>query len=183
MVDRIKKVMDYYQLSSTNFADTIDINRSSLTHIFSGRNQPSLDVAKKILKAFPEVNTEWLVMGVGPMLKNETTPETPVTIVDNMSQTDLFGNYESETAPQIIEVTAPVPEEAPDIAEQPFESQEDTSVRKPTPATRSRRNTDSNISARESKRERIFNSQDDKKIVKIVFFYDDHSFEEYRPKR
>ena len=47
MVDRIRKVMEYYQMSPTNFADTIDINRSSLTHIFSGRNQPSLDVAKK----------------------------------------------------------------------------------------------------------------------------------------
>lgn len=181
MVDRIRKVMEYYQLSPTNFADTIDINRSSLTHIFSGRNQPSLDVAKKILKAFPDVNTEWLVMGMGPMLKNETTTEPTVTTVDNMPQTDLFGNYEMDTTPKTTdEPTASQEEEV--VSEPVAETPEDVPVRKPTTSTRSRRNADSNISTRESKRDRISDSQGDKKIVKIVFFYDDHSFEEYRPR-
>ena len=181
MVDRIRKVMEYYQLSPTNFADTIDINRSSLTHIFSGRNQPSLDVAKKILKAFPDVNTEWLVMGMGPMLKNETASEPSVTTVDNMPQTDLFGNYEMDVDSKTAdEPTASQEEEV--VSEPVAETPEDAPVRKPTTSTRSRRNADSNISTRESKRDRISDSQGDKKIVKIVFFYDDHSFEEYRPR-
>lgn len=181
MVDRIRKVMEYFQMSTVNFADTIDISRSSLTHIFSGRNQPSLDVAKKILKAFPDVNTEWLVMGVGPMLKNENLSEPNVTTVDNMSQTDLFGNFESEPVSLETETTGSASEEE-DVPVQVSEPQDDVPARKPTPATKSRRNADSNISTRESKRERISNSQEDKKIVKIVFFYDDHSFEEYRPR-
>lgn len=181
MVDRIRKVMGYYQLSHTNFADTIDINRSSLTHIFSGRNQPSLDVAKKILKAFPDVNTEWLVMGMGPMLKNETASEPSVTTVDNMSQTDLFGNYDEDTASKTTdEPTTSQIEDA--VSELVAETTEDAPARKSTTPTRNRRNTDSNISTRESKRDRISDSQGDKKIVKIVFFYDDHSFEEYRPR-
>ena len=181
MVDRIRKVMEYYQLSPTNFADTIDINRASLTHIFSGRNQPSLDVAKKILKAFPDVNTEWLVMGMGPMLKNGTASEPSVTTVDNMPQTDLFGNFEVDMPTQTTDEPASTNEEDT-VIEHIAEPADDVSVRKPTPSTRNRRSTVSNISTRESKRERISDSQEDKKIVKIVFFYDDHSFEEYRPR-
>ena len=168
-------------MSPTNFADTIDINRSSLTHIFSGRNQPSLDVAKKILKAFPDVNTEWLVMGMGPMLKNENAAEPSVTTVDNMPQTDLFGNYEEDTASKTTDEQTTVQEEDA-VSEPVAETVEDVPVRKATTPTRSRRSADSNISTRESKRDRISDSQGDKKIVKIVFFYDDHSFEEYRPR-
>ncbi len=168
-------------MSPTNFADTIDINRSSLTHIFSGRNQPSLDVAKKILKAFPDVNTEWLVMGMGPMLKNETTTEPTVTTVDNMPQTDLFGNYEMDTTPKTTDEPA-ISQEEYVVSEPVSETAEESPVRKPTTPARNRRSADSNISTRESKRDRISDSQGDKKIVKIVFFYDDHSFEEYRPR-
>ena len=93
-------------MSPTAFADTIDINRSSLTHIFSGRNQPSLDVAKKILTAFPEISTEWLIMGVGNMLQNVPAQkpvlpdDIPVSVstVDNMQQTDLFSAMEMAEA-------------------------------------------------------------------------------------
>ena len=41
---------------------------------------------------------------------------------------------------------------------------------------------DSRISVASPRRERISNSQDDKKLVKIVFFYEDRSFEEYYPR-
>ena len=69
MIDRIKNVIDYSQLSSSAFADTIGISRSGLTHLLTGRNQPSLDVARKILAKFPEISTEWLIMGMGEMLR------------------------------------------------------------------------------------------------------------------
>lgn len=195
MINRIKKVMEYAHLSSASFADTIEVNRSSLTHIFSGRNQPSLDVAKKILKAFPEVNTEWLVMGVGQMLKDnvespeKTVPTTPATsVVDNMKQTDLFAEFEMETPepePQ-NDLKEVVPEPAASATTiEPIVESVPEPVEKSKPvvvSARNRgRNAESHISTRESKRERILDSQQDKKIVKIVFFYDDRSFEEYRP--
>ena len=71
MIDRIKQVMDYSQLSTTTFADTIGISRSGLTHLLTGRNQPSLDVARKILAKFPEISTEWLIMGMGDMFRTD----------------------------------------------------------------------------------------------------------------
>lgn len=88
MVDRIKHVMEYYEETPAGFAEKVGVNRSNLTHLFTGRNQPSLDFAKKVLTAFPEVSTEWLIMGVGKMIKD---PEEMVPVKKTFVQTDLFG--------------------------------------------------------------------------------------------
>lgn len=208
MVNRIKQVMEYKQMSPTVFADTIDINRSSLTHIFSGRNQPSLDVAKKILVAFPEISTEWLIMGIGEMVQADKIPAEPVatnnpptsvSTVDNMQQTDLFaeiGMFEglaypsTKSQPETLKpVTQPKIEKEQAVKLEseatPASPQENYPVIEPeeTPViVRNRaKNSESHISTRESKRERISNSQGDKKITKIIFFYDDRSFEIYTP--
>ena len=109
MIDRIKQVIEYSQLSSSAFADTIGISRSGMTHLLTGRNQPSLDVARKVLAKFPEISTEWLIMGMGEMLRPDEQPvdtsvksetETPSNEypVENLiidRQTDLFGEFEN----------------------------------------------------------------------------------------
>lgn len=207
MVDRIKQVMEYEQMSPTAFADKININRSSLTHIFSGRNQPSLDIAKKILIAFPEISTEWLIMGMGSMIQEvsaQSAPAPSVKTVDNMQQTDLFfGTEDGFMNQDESEVTEaePVIEEVSMVEQEP--AVQETTVKEPQQAiaepvkeetivndpptvapvrTRGRgRASESHIPASNTRRERIFNSQGDKKLVKIVFFYEDRSFEEYRP--
>jgi transcriptional regulator with XRE-family HTH domain len=45
------------------------VQRSSISHILSGRNKPSLDFLEKILGAYPKYNAEWLVMGTGQVYK------------------------------------------------------------------------------------------------------------------
>jgi len=208
MVDRIKQVMEYEQMSPTAFADKININRSSLTHIFTGRNQPSLDVAKKILTAFPEISTEWLIMGMGNMIQEvpaQSDSAPSVKTVDNMQQTDLFSGTEdgimdqagtemAETEP-IIEEVAVIEQEpaAPEILvnepqqaiNEPVKEEAVVNDAPPTvtparPRGRGRAS-ESHIPASAPRRDRISNSQGDKKLVKIVFFYEDRSFEEYRP--
>lgn len=63
MVSRIEKIILDHGLSHTEFAEKIGVTRSSLSHIFSGRNKPSLEVILKIYTAFPEVDLEWLLTG------------------------------------------------------------------------------------------------------------------------
>lgn len=111
MVDRIKQVMEHYEETPAGFAEKIGVNRSNITHLFSGRNQPSLDFAKKVLTAFPEVSTEWLIMGVGKMIKD---PAEMMPVKKNFVQTDLFGSVdESETiAPTVDEVKEIASEQA-----------------------------------------------------------------------
>ncbi len=65
--DRIFKLLNEENLSSSKFADAIDVQRSSISHIISGRNKPSLDFIQKVLKNFPLINPDWLVIGKGEM--------------------------------------------------------------------------------------------------------------------
>ena len=65
MITRIIKIIEDKKLTNTLFADKIQIQRSSLSHILSGRNNPSLDVIVKILNTFPEISPEWLIKGLG----------------------------------------------------------------------------------------------------------------------
>ena len=67
MKDRIYKIMQKEGLTNAEFADKLGISNSSLSHIFSGRNNPSLDVVMRIHKACPYVNLNWLLYGEGDM--------------------------------------------------------------------------------------------------------------------
>jgi transcriptional regulator with XRE-family HTH domain len=62
---RLEKILEYYSLSATAFAEEIDFNRSTISHLLSGRNKPSLEFIMKVLQKFPEVIMDWLLFGKG----------------------------------------------------------------------------------------------------------------------
>ncbi|GAA4808214.1 helix-turn-helix transcriptional regulator [Litoribaculum gwangyangense] len=64
-IKRLQKVIDYYGESASSFAEKIGVQRSSISHILSGRNKPSLDFILKVLSTFPEVDLYWLFNGKG----------------------------------------------------------------------------------------------------------------------
>ena len=72
---RLHRIMEYYDLSAASFADKIDVGRSSISHLLSGRNNPSLDFVLKIIKAFPEVELYWLLNGRGTFPKKDSLEE------------------------------------------------------------------------------------------------------------
>ncbi|MFZ9028651.1 MAG: helix-turn-helix domain-containing protein [Crocinitomicaceae bacterium] len=61
--DRIRLILKANQLTSSEFADRVGVNRASLSHVLSGRNKPSHDFLSKIISEFPNVNASWLVTG------------------------------------------------------------------------------------------------------------------------
>ena len=65
--DRVLSLINREKLSSSKFAEIIDVQRSSISHIISGRNKPSLDFIQKVLEKFPNLNPNWLVTGNGAM--------------------------------------------------------------------------------------------------------------------
>lgn len=67
MKERILQLLDLEQLTPSKFADIIGVQRSSVSHVISGRNNPSFDFIQKTLKAFPGLNAEWLILGKGTM--------------------------------------------------------------------------------------------------------------------
>ncbi len=71
MTDRIQAILKSLDLSPSQLADAISVQRSSLSHILSGRNKPSLDFVSKLLNSFPQVSPDWLIFGNGPMLRRD----------------------------------------------------------------------------------------------------------------
>lgn len=189
--------MGYSQLSTTSFADTIGISRSGLTHLLTGRNQPSLDVARKILAKYPEISTEWLIMGMGDMFRTDNQDVQPAQITSEttnnvqhpdenlkmMKQTDLFGEYETQNEP---EEDVPAPnhsseevDNGEDVEEQEVLNPQPVQSSMPAPAPTQVTRVRMKSTPASSKREKSVNNVPERKLQKIVFFYDDHSFEIY----
>jgi len=92
-IKRLEIILDYYGLNASSFADKIGVQRSSLSHLLSGRNKPSLDFILKILDVFPEVDLYWVLNGKGTFPKSELQTDQIIA-----ASTPTFNN-------QIIETT------------------------------------------------------------------------------
>lgn len=50
-------------ISAGQFADKIGVPRSSISHLISGRNKPSLDFVLKVVDSYPNLTLNWLLYG------------------------------------------------------------------------------------------------------------------------
>ena len=76
IIDRVKKIISANGLTSSSFADKIGVPRSSISHVLSGRNNPSLDLIIKILQSFDGISANYLLSG------DALTPIQPITDKD-----------------------------------------------------------------------------------------------------
>lgn len=94
-VKRLEKILEFYQLTATAFAEEVDFNRSTISHLLSGRNKPSLEFVIKLLAKFPEVEMNWLLFGKGtfPSTSEKKNIAAPLKLKTNLSEEktlDLF---------------------------------------------------------------------------------------------
>lgn len=143
MKERIIQLLTKENLSATRFADILGVQRSSISHILSGRNKPSFDFIEKVLVKFPEINAEWLIIGKGEMYK-------------------LNNKEELNTLPEKDVITDKTTQKAISFNDNP------------------NINGSININDNIVKKDKVTNVNI-KKIVRIIFFYDDKSFTEYFP--
>ena len=71
MKDRIAHIIRAKNLTAAEFAIKLGIQPSNISHLLSGRNNPSLDFVRKLKETFPEYNLDWIVFGKGPMTVSE----------------------------------------------------------------------------------------------------------------
>ena len=67
MHTRLKNWMESEGLKPSRLADNIGVNRATISHILSGRNKPSIDFLQKLLSTYPNLNANWLIIGIGYM--------------------------------------------------------------------------------------------------------------------
>ena len=107
-IKRLQKVIDYYGESASSFAEKINVQRSSISHILSGRNKPSLDFILKVLSAFPEVDLYWLLNGKGEFPSSNKIEDIKQTVLSPKTppspKLDLFSTEikKDKTIEQIV---------------------------------------------------------------------------------
>ena len=100
MKDRILQLLEEKAMTLAAFADEIGVERSTMSHIKSGRSNPSLDVALKILERFPEVSTDWLILGKGSMFGQITNPYEPTLFDQEQPTASYTAEYAQKQAPE-----------------------------------------------------------------------------------
>ena len=95
IIDRIKKIISDNGLTSSSFADKIGVPRSSISHVLSGRNNPSLNLIIKILQSFDEISANYLLSG------DVLAPAQPITYKDqNYNSMTLFPELDFKEEPE-----------------------------------------------------------------------------------
>jgi len=112
MKDRIAHIIRAKNLTATEFAERLGIQPSGVSHLLSGRNNPSLDFVKRLKETFPEYNLDWIIFGKGPMTGSEFASIPPPAPSSSDSQ------KAQETMLQFDEVIEePVADVVPDFVE------------------------------------------------------------------
>ena len=166
---RVQKIINYSELSSSEFADEIGVQRSNISHVLSGRNKPSLDFLMKIKDRFPEIQWEWLIEGKGTMVfsENEAASTPSYSLEESKINDDepiitgLFSipSQEMEENTKQEEVKSEISEP---IQYNIVENTPEISENKSIPETEAP-------------------SEKGNNIKKIVFFYENGKFEVFEP--
>jgi transcriptional regulator with XRE-family HTH domain len=90
--DRVKQVMESESLTPKEFSEKLSIQRSSLSHVFSGRNKPSLDFIMKLTQVFPHLSMEWILHGRGEMHSKQLSSADSNPVTNVTSETVLVQN-------------------------------------------------------------------------------------------
>jgi transcriptional regulator with XRE-family HTH domain len=100
MKDRIAHIIRAKNLTAAEFALRLGIQPSNISHLLSGRNNPSLDFVKKLKETFPEYNLEWIIFGRGPITVSE--PFVPVTPIVPVSADSVHSNSEESEVEEML---------------------------------------------------------------------------------
>jgi transcriptional regulator with XRE-family HTH domain len=93
MQNRLQQFLDKKHLTPARFAEIMGVQRSGISHILSGRNNPSLDFIRKMIENYPELNSEWLITGKGDMFKKDVVTSIPIP---DTAQKSLFEHEQKD---------------------------------------------------------------------------------------
>jgi len=172
MNERLLKIMEHFNYSPSIFADEIGVIRSSISHIISGRNNPGLELLQKVLIRFPQISSDWLLLGRGEMLLSEDVYEakklTNVNYPKKIGQLNLDDLASVQPAKKAESSTIVNPTPAPI-------SQNLTESIKPEPVERQEKPVQMEVKPSQVEKSVKSNAS----IKRVTIYFDDHSFRDF----
>lgn len=154
MIERIRLLLETLNLTASQFADEINVQRSGVSHIMSGRNKASLEFIKKILDRYPEISPDWLISGKGPMYRHA-------------------GKKTENTGPA---QQSPPQQEAPKGL---FDFENETSKDSTAQVENANKEPEKEVAGKNT--QNSINHQSEKEIERLIILYKDGSFKDYFP--
>lgn len=111
MKDRILAFLQNENKSYAQFAEEIGVQPSGISHILSGRNNPSLDFVTKMLHRYSSLSSDWLLFGKGPMYRYVSQPTLFDTEMENNESQARRDEYAAVDRPH-----GPDAPEGPEVA-------------------------------------------------------------------
>lgn len=185
LVEKINLILKTKNISARQFAEEIGVQPSGMSHILSGRNNPSLDFVMKVVRRYPEIDIKWLMFGQGEMLvkaapSTSSVADSPAVVAKAPAKKAMTKNASSAelnlfsqlNENRVNEVAQPSVQEYSNLESvQPIPAAANNSMPTIDPAIMAAA-TMASVSTTQSK---------SKHIVRLLAFYDDHTFAEFLP--
>lgn len=173
IVSRLKSFLNDEKIAITQFADNCGIPRPTLSQLLNGRNKKvSDDLLRKIHEGYPNLSMLWLMFGEGTMYVNHNH----TAIQASLPHIDEF-DFEHEP-----DATATNDDSIPKIETGLHDDTsnvsiifDDTETSVTSPPIQPKNNRDEAATIQ-------LTNHPTKKIVNIIVYYDDNSFESFLPK-
>lgn len=157
MREKFLDLMKSEGLRPSQLAEILEVNPAGISHIIAGRNKPGYDLLQKILRRFPRINPDWLILDEGPMYRSEQIQTS------------------EEEQPELSSSTSPSKCEKPVVPKS--ENQNERSTEAETP-----RNDNSTGTTNSLLQTTVFETTscaDNRQVVRVIICYDNHTFESY----
>ena len=117
MQEKLRDFLNSEGLKPSQFADMLGVNPAGISHLLAGRNKPGYELLQKMLRRFPQLNPDWLLLDQGPMYRSEGAVSAPAA-VDSSAGGDLFAAPSVEAPRPQPTATAEreVPAELPSVS-------------------------------------------------------------------
>lgn len=168
MKERLAQFLQSEGLTAVKFAEIMEVQPSSISHLLSGRNKPNFDFISRLLLRFPDLNPDWMINGIGEIHKSklkqvgQKTREVSQETITNVNEEPKSTNEKLITDVNGMNI--------PDF-------QLDTNDGK------AEINDVTGVNGSQTQSAPISNSipvaAEDKRVTRVILFFDNGSFEEY----
>ncbi|PKP52944.1 MAG: hypothetical protein CVT92_06655 [Bacteroidetes bacterium HGW-Bacteroidetes-1] len=167
--ERIAHVIKIKNITATQLAEEMNIQRSGLSHILSGRNNPSLDFVTKLKETYPEFSLDWLLLGNGSVTispESSNKPKQPL-----LFELDIDEAATPADKP-VKKVDLPTEKMDNEVRRMDKESSYQDKKETSDIVSESRKNEETSL----RQEERFQKNTDSKLINRVIILYEDHTF-------